>query len=96
MLFFRPTRRHFFGMSGAALIAATMPHRAAAQSAAGKVKIGVIGAGNIGGTIGGLWVKAGHPVLFSSRHPEELKSLVERLGPLAKAGQWLKRSISAT
>jgi len=73
-------------MSGAALIAATMPRMAAAQSAADKVKIGVIGSGNIGGTIGGLWVKAGHPVLFSSRHPEELKPLVERLGPLAKAG----------
>ncbi len=36
--------------------------------------------------IGGLWVKAGHPVLFSSRHPEELKPLVDSLGPLAKAG----------
>ena len=83
---YTPTRRNFFTISGAALIAATMPRIAAAQPAAGKVKIGVIGAGNIGGTIGGLWVKAGHPVLFSSRHPEELKSLVEGLGPLAKAG----------
>jgi predicted dinucleotide-binding enzyme len=83
---FRLTRRNFFTISGAALIAATTPHIAAAQPAADKVKIGVIGAGNIGGTIGGLWVKAGHPVLFSSRHPEELKSLVEGLGPLAKAG----------
>jgi 8-hydroxy-5-deazaflavin:NADPH oxidoreductase len=51
-----------------------------------KIKIGVIGSGHIGGTIGGLWVKAGHPVLFSSRHPEELTALVEGLGPLAKAG----------
>jgi predicted dinucleotide-binding enzyme len=51
-----------------------------------KSKIGVIGAGHIGGTIGGLWVKAGHPVLFSSRHPEELKDLVTGLGPLAQAG----------
>ena len=39
-----------------------------------------------GGTIGGLWVKAGHPVMFASRHPEDLKPLVEKLGPLAKAG----------
>ena len=37
-----------------------------------KARIGIIGSGHIGGTIGGLWVKAGHPVLFSSRHPEEL------------------------
>jgi predicted dinucleotide-binding enzyme len=40
----------------------------------------------MGSTIGTLWVKAGHPVLFSSRHPEELKELVAGLGPLAKAG----------
>src|SRR5262252_10340063 len=32
------------------------------------------------------WVKAGHPVLFSSRHPEELKDLVAGLGPLAQNG----------
>ena len=50
------------------------------------MKIGVIGAGHIGGTIGGLWIKAGHPVFFSSRHPEELKDLVARLGSLAQAG----------
>ena len=58
-----------------------------AQPAGGaKSKIGVIGAGHIGATIGGLWVKAGHPVFFSSRHPEELKDLVTQLGPLARAG----------
>lgn len=51
-----------------------------------KSKIGVIGSGRIGGTIGGLWVKAGHPVMFSSRHPQELKSLTDSLGPLAQAG----------
>jgi predicted dinucleotide-binding enzyme len=48
--------------------------------------IGIIGSGRIGSTIGGLWVRAGHPVLFSSRHPEELEDLVAKLGPLAKAG----------
>jgi predicted dinucleotide-binding enzyme len=31
-------------------------------------------------------VKAGHQVMFSSRHPEELKDLVAGLGPLARAG----------
>ena len=50
------------------------------------MKIGIIGAGHIGGTIGELWTKAGHPVFFSSRHPEELQELVARLGPLAQAG----------
>ncbi len=56
------------------------------QTGASKMKIGIIGSGDIGGTLGALWVKAGHPVMFSSRHPEELKPLVERLGPLARAG----------
>lgn len=63
------------------------PVTASGQTPPGsKAKIGVIGAGHIGGTIGGLWVKAGHPVFLSSRHPEELQNLVARLGPLAQAG----------
>jgi len=53
---------------------------------ASKLKIGVIGAGHIGSTVGGLWIKAGHPVLFSSRHPEELNGLVANLGSLARNG----------
>src|SRR5262249_40534329 len=37
-----------------------------------SLKIGIIGSGNMGSALGTLWVKSGHPVLFSSRHPEEL------------------------
>lgn len=66
-----------------AALAAALPH---AARAADKLKIATLGAGRIGGTLGGLWVKAGHPVMFSSRHPEELKDLVAGLGPLAQAG----------
>ena len=51
-----------------------------------KMKIGVVGSGRLGGAVGALWVKAGHPVLFSSRHPEQLKDMVAELGPLARAG----------
>jgi predicted dinucleotide-binding enzyme len=51
-----------------------------------KARIGVIGSGKIGSTIGGLWVKAGHPVFFSSRHPEGLQDLVASLGSLARSG----------
>jgi 8-hydroxy-5-deazaflavin:NADPH oxidoreductase len=79
-------RRHLLTASAVVALMIAMPGLAAAQANATKSKIGVIGSGHIGGTIGGLWVKAGHPVLFSSRHPEELKSLVEGMGPLAKAG----------
>jgi predicted dinucleotide-binding enzyme len=74
--------------AGSALIlgAALWPLRSLAQGAGGKLRIGVIGSGKIGSTIGGLWVKAGHSVLFSSRHPDELKDMVAGLGALAKAG----------
>jgi 8-hydroxy-5-deazaflavin:NADPH oxidoreductase len=77
-------RRALIRAGGALILGAALwPGRASAQT---KLRIGVIGSGKIGGTIGGLWVKAGHPVLFSSRHPEELKELVAGLGELAKAG----------
>jgi 8-hydroxy-5-deazaflavin:NADPH oxidoreductase len=36
------------------------------------MRIGIIGAGMIGGTLGGLWARAGHQVLLSSRHPDEI------------------------
>jgi 8-hydroxy-5-deazaflavin:NADPH oxidoreductase len=78
-------RRALLG-AGGALMLGLLPTRAPAQTGGGKAKIGVIGSGKIGGTIGGLWVKAGHSVYFSSRHPEELKDLVSGLGPLAQAG----------
>jgi len=83
---FNRSRREFFLIGAAALSAISVPGLAIAQPAGGKFKIGVIGAGHIGSTIGGLWIKAGHQVLFSSRHPEELKTLTDSLGPLAKAG----------
>jgi len=83
----RGRREMLVAGSALALAAALRPSRVIAQAAGGgKSRIGVIGSGHIGGTIGGLWVKAGHPVLFSSRHPEELKDLVAGLGPLARAG----------
>src|SRR6476660_3655548 len=80
------SRRKFFHFGAAALFASVTPTHARAQSVSNKLMIGVIGSGHIGGTIGGLWVKAGHSVLFSSRHPEEIKPLVDSLRPLAKAG----------
>src|SRR6476659_7030291 len=50
------------------------------------MRIGIIGAGMIGSTLAQLWVDAGHDVRLASRHPDELKSMVERLGPRASAG----------
>jgi 8-hydroxy-5-deazaflavin:NADPH oxidoreductase len=73
--------------AGAALTPFVFSAPSIAQSPAGvAMKIGVVGSGKLGGTIGGLWAKAGHQVLFSSRHPDELKGLVEGLGANARAG----------
>jgi len=81
------SRRSLLGAGSALLFATLWPSLAPAQTGnGGKIRIGVIGSGHIGGTIGPLWVKAGHPVLFSSRHPEELKDLVTGLGKDAQAG----------
>lgn len=81
-------RRTLLGVGGAMMFAAALRPQGALAQAAGtaKRKIGVIGSGKIGGTIGGLWVKAGHEVLFSSRHPDSLKDMVAGLGALAHAG----------
>ena len=56
-----------------------------AQRGGAPFKIGIIGSGKQGGTLGTLWAKAGHQVVFSSRHPEELKQLVADAGPNARA-----------
>ena len=51
------------------------------------MKIGIIGAGHIGATLAGLFVKAGHEVTVSnSRGPDTLADLVAELGPNAHAG----------
>ena len=53
----------------------------------GKLKrIGIIGAGSLGGSVGKLLVKAGYEVMFSSRHPEELQEMASKLGSLASIG----------
>src|SRR5215469_13270876 len=57
-----------------------------AASSDNPVRIGIIGTGKIGGTLAQLWVRAGHEVMISSRHPDELKSLAEKLGPKAHVG----------
>jgi len=66
------------------VVAALTAFPAFAQSK--SMKIGVIGSGRIGSTIGGLWVKAGHEVMFSDRDQEQVKRAIDGLGPKARAG----------
>ena len=83
-------RRGFLQAAGAAtatMALGSLPSAVhAAAAAAEKLKIGTVGSGRIGGTLGGLWVKAGHEVMFSSLDLEHDKSLAASLGPNARAG----------
>ena len=82
----RRTILRFGSVASLALAASALSQGAFGQTPASPLKIGIIGSGHIGSTVGTLWVKAGHPVMFSSRHPEELAPLVQGLGNLAKSG----------
>jgi 8-hydroxy-5-deazaflavin:NADPH oxidoreductase len=73
-------RRNFLLCCAAAVLCAATPPPGS------PVKIGIIGAGHIGGTLATLWVRAGHEVLISSRHPDELRGLAASLGPKARVG----------
>ncbi len=64
--------------------AAALPAARAADE--GPLQIGVIGTGNIGGNLARLWAKAGHELVISSRHPEELQELARSLGPKVRVG----------
>lgn len=70
----------------AAVLTFAMATPGLADTAAAPARIGIIGAGHIGGTLAKLWVASGHEVLLSSRHPEELKALAASLGPKARVG----------
>jgi predicted dinucleotide-binding enzyme len=52
------------------------------------MKIGIIGAGNVGGTLGKAWAKKGHSIFFGVRHPTDDKTtqLVQSIGNKAQAG----------
>jgi NADPH-dependent F420 reductase len=52
------------------------------------MNIGIIGSGNVGGTLGTRWAHAGHKVTFGSRHPEskEMRDLAAKAGANARAG----------
>ncbi len=76
-------RRKFLVVVGTTIAAAALSFPA---SAADKMKIGIIGSGNVGSAIGAVWVKAGHDVMFSSRDIEHDNALAARLGAGALAG----------
>ena len=81
------SRRKFMRAAAVTFAVGCLPFAALAQTAAsGKMKIGIIGSGRVGGAVGGAWVKAGHEVMFSSLNIEDDKKLAASLGGGARAG----------
>ncbi len=52
------------------------------------MKIGIIGAGNVGGALGRGWSRKGHEVFYGVRHPQDddTRKLLRESGPAARAG----------
>jgi 8-hydroxy-5-deazaflavin:NADPH oxidoreductase len=52
------------------------------------VKIAIIGAGNVGSTLGKAWAKKGYEIYFGVRHPQDDKTrqVVKSIGGKAQAG----------
>jgi len=73
-------------MATITLIAGAVPSPALAQRVGRKMKIGIVGSGQVGGTLGTVWVRAGHKVMFSSQDLEHDKALAAKLGANARAG----------
>jgi predicted dinucleotide-binding enzyme len=80
-----PRARWLIVMLAAVIALVGAPAAGAAESAK-SLKIGIIGTGRIGGTLASHWARAGHEVMLSSRHPEELKELADSLGRRARVG----------
>ena len=78
-------RRVFIKVVMGGLALAGLPLAAHAQGG-GKMKIGIVGSGRVGSALGGVWVKKGHEVMFSSRNIEHDKALAAKLGGNARAG----------
>jgi len=74
-----------------ALVATLLPLTASCGDApkyttAQPMKIGIIGTGEIGSALARHWSAAGHQLVISSRHPEQLQAFAKELGPNVKVG----------
>lgn len=79
------SRRGFLLTAGATIVGVAIAG-ASIRTQSKPMKIGIIGSGRQGGALGLQWAKAGHEILFSSRNPGNLKDLVAKAGPKARAG----------
>lgn len=61
------------------------------------MKLGIIGTGNVGGTLGKAWASQGHQVMFGVRDPHnpKVQALLEAIGARASTGTVAKAAASA-
>ncbi len=78
-------RREFVEAAAATLALSSLPFALRAAESR-KMKIGVVGSGRVGGTLGTVWANAGHSVMFSSIDLEHDKKLAASVGVNASAG----------
>jgi predicted dinucleotide-binding enzyme len=79
-------RRRLLRLAATGLGLGVLPYSPLAGGAAPALRIGTVGSGRIGGTLGELWLKAGHEVMFSSVDLEHDRALAAKLGGKARAG----------
>lgn len=83
------SRRRFITLAGHAAAAMTLlsvPLSGRTAAPGGRLKIGIVGSGNVGTALGRLWAQAGHQVRFSSRSLDADRTLAREIGANASAG----------
>jgi 8-hydroxy-5-deazaflavin:NADPH oxidoreductase len=77
------TRRRFLSLGSSLAAYAALPR---SSFAAAKMKIGILGAGNLGGDVGQFLAEAGYPVMLSARDLGPVQALAAKIGHGAQAG----------
>ena len=84
----KPSRRRLlqFAATVTSFAALGLPALLSAAEPPTRLRIGIIGSGRVGGTLGELWAKSGHVVMFSSLDIESDRKLAASVGSGARAG----------
>jgi predicted dinucleotide-binding enzyme len=83
----RQARRDLLKAAGAAALLSALPLSGPlAFAQGGKMKIGMIGSGNVGSSLGRVLASKGYEVMFSSRDLDADKKLAADVGSKARAG----------
>lgn len=77
-------RRHVL-LAGLTVLSGLATTGKSARAADAVPTIGIIGAGHVASTLGGLWIKAGYRVMFSAQNIRNAQELAASLGPNASA-----------